>query len=262
MLPPYNGAGAADGPFLFNLVSDPTESHDLSKVSQRAATARSHHCSFAHELRSMSNNTRCVNNACMIRPMQEQPARFSAMVAAMNKWEASIEVSMVTESQCAHGASPPGPPPSPSPDPPLPPMPPTPPSGGYSLKNGSGKCLTLLATGGGGRKYYIGMGPCDGGSKWEEDLESGKYIANLGLKKGEDLMKLDGEGHGRSICSLGNTIWTGAESGNNAFELQTVGSTSLLASAGCKSMYAGMCKTGPYICLAAHSEALEFTQGF
>ena len=61
MLPPYNGAGAADGPFLFNLVSDPTESHDLSKVSQRAATARSHHCSFAHELRSMSN-TRCINN--------------------------------------------------------------------------------------------------------------------------------------------------------------------------------------------------------
>ncbi len=49
MLPPYNESGAADGPFLFNLVSDPIESHDLSKVSQRAATARSH-CSFAHEL--------------------------------------------------------------------------------------------------------------------------------------------------------------------------------------------------------------------
>jgi arylsulfatase A-like enzyme len=52
MLPPYNKD--ATGPFLFNLVTDPTESHDLSKA---------------------------------------QPTRFAAMVAAMDAWEASIDVS-------------------------------------------------------------------------------------------------------------------------------------------------------------------------
>ena len=155
MLPPYNKD--ATGPFLFNLVTDPTESHDLSKA---------------------------------------QPTRFAAMVAAMDAWEASIEVSAVNESQCEQsGHSPPGPPgPSPAPGPP---MPPTPPSGGFSLKNsGAGgvvRCLTLTTAGTSG-KYDGILGPCDGGSKWEEDLEGGdEALTNLALNKGNDFLKLDGE---------------------------------------------------------------------
>ena len=36
-----------------------------------------------------------------------------------------------------------------------------------------------------------------------------RYLSNLALRKGEDLLKLDGEGHkGSQLCAAGNTIWT------------------------------------------------------
>ena len=213
MLPPYNKPGASRGPFLFNLVSDPTESHDLSK---------------------------------------QQPARFASMVAAMNSWSASIKVSQVKESQCAQGGGS-------GPAPPAPPMPPTPPSGGFTLNDSTGHCLTLSKSSDmGSPKLYTVIGPCDGGSKWEEHLENG-FLSNLGLPKGTDIIKLDAEGR-EDPCTLGNTIWTGADSPHKGFTPTTVGSTTLIASAECKTMYAGKCATGLRICLVARSEAMEFTR--
>ena len=127
------------------------------------------------------------------------------------------------------------------------------------LKSSNGTCLTLQDHA--PHKNFVGMGACDGGSKWEEDLESGKYLENLALPKGSDLMKLDGEGHAK-LCKLGNTVWTGKIAGTNAFEMQTVGSDTLLVSAACANMYASPCPTGTHVCLGARSEALTFSQSY
>jgi hypothetical protein len=65
-----------------------------------------------------------------------------------------------------------------------------------------------------------------------------RYLSNLALRKGEDLLKLDGEGHkGSQLCAAGNTIWTGAPSGDNGFKVVSMGSEVLLQSASCEGMY-------------------------
>ena len=80
MLPPYT---SGKGTYLFNLVDDPTESHDVS---------------------------------------QENPVRFAAMTAALDAWSATILVSQRIESQCEPSSPSPGPSPGPVPPmPPTPP---------------------------------------------------------------------------------------------------------------------------------------------
>merc|ERR1712110_353517 len=75
-LPPYGQMKNKDGPFLFNLTADPTESNDLCK---------------------------------------EESERCSAMKKAMQDFQGSIQHSRVYESQCAPPGPSPGPsPPTPS----------------------------------------------------------------------------------------------------------------------------------------------------
>lgn len=128
MLPPYTGS-SAKGTFMFNLVTDPTESHDLSKDPAHAS-------------------------------------RFATMTAALDKWIATITVSQVSESECAQAGS--GPSPSPSPSPGPSPMPPQPPSTGFTLKvtDGTDRYLTLDGL---GQHAKAQLGDkADGGSKWLE----------------------------------------------------------------------------------------------
>jgi len=83
-LPPYGQMADKSGPFLFNLVADPTESHDV--------------CS-------------------------KESARCAAMKRAVEDFKDSIQHSRASESQCDTGKGPTPRPPSPTPPSPTPPSP-------------------------------------------------------------------------------------------------------------------------------------------
>lgn len=211
MYPPYSG-GKVEGTFLFNLATDPTESNDLSQDPAHAA-------------------------------------RFVAMTAAMAKWDSTIFLSQVHESQCEQGSAPA--PPSPGP-------PPGPPRAGFELKHDT-KCLNLAGSPSTHGKFKATLGNCSGNLQWSKSDDG--FVMSLDPRVvGESALKLNAMG-GQQKCALGNALWTGKLQSTNAFTLQALGLDQvLLASSGCEGLYAGPCSDGLGLCLGARSEALTFDQ--
>jgi hypothetical protein len=227
MYPPYDKPNATDGTFLFNLRSDPTESHDLSAA---------------------------------------EPERFKSMSAAMAAWTQSVLASQVNESECADGGGGGGGG-GPSPPAPLPPAPVPAAGfalkhGPDCLTLDSAavvkeKYHAMLGACDQGSRWDT----TEPDPEWTTANAAAtgvENVVNLLLKAGDNLLKLDKRG-GQKMCALGNDILTGELKGGNAFTLSTVGSAKLLAAASCPAMYAGACKSGQDICLVARSEAMEFT---
>ena len=218
MLPPYDKN--SKGYFLFNLVDDPTESHDMSK---------------------------------------ENPEKYQAMVAALTKWIATIDVSQVKESQCAQGSGP-----SPSPGPP-----PDPPSGGFALKvtkNATSECLTLYGI---GKHAAAEIGHCDGASAWNTEKVGHGENALVNLASGLDgnYLKVMFE-KVASPCTAGNTVLVGKETKTNIMTLMpsSVGqggdgmgtSSYTIASSACTGMCAGLGEDGSSVVLQPCKKALVF----
>ena len=176
MLPPYNKPGSQAGPFLFNLVEDPTESHDLS---------------------------------------ESQPQRFSAMVQAANRFQASIRRSQVVESQCKSaspgpGPSPPGPQPGPLPGP-------TPPkcSSCFALHpvDNTSKCLTLKTL---AKHAHVIEGACNAGSMWTLTTQGELATASPAADLQGDILKLDYMGNQGAACKAGSPVWPGSKAAGAA----------------------------------------------
>ena len=130
MAPPYDDIEGDAGPFLFNLMDDPSESHDLSRA---------------------------------------EPAQLARMSAAVDAKVRSVLHSQQAESKCAvSNPRPQWPPNGPSPPPPPPPSPsPSPPPGaGFTLGLG-GLCAAAASS---GSHAPVQLGACSsGGARWVAD---------------------------------------------------------------------------------------------
>ena len=179
-------------------------------------------------------------------------ARFAAMTTAMANWDATIFVSQVHESQCEQSGH--------KPPTPVPPSPPGPPRAGFELKHDT-KCIALAGSPSTHDKFKATLGDCGGSPQWSKS-DDGGFVMSLDPRVvGSSALKLNAMG-GQKKCALGNSLWTGKLQSSNAFTLQALGPEGqvLLASSGCKGLYAGACADGVGLCLGARSEALTFDQ--